>query len=205
MKIAVIDSGINGHIFKDCNIIQYNIMAGVVTEEYANDKAGHGTSMLGIILRHQDKPAIVFSLRPVICDGAIDNKDIALAIKYAVDKGADIISVSMGTDQLKERECIENACEYAYENGVLVVCAFSKRRDVVLPWACKYVIKVMHGGERKYPIQLKKVYFNSYMICVNLPMYRTIDINGTRKMITGHSAATAYIVGELVRYMKKYL
>lgn len=43
------------------------------------------------------------------------------------------------------------------------------------------------------------------MICVNKPMYRTLDNEGKTKMTVGHSAATIYIVGEFIRYMKKYL
>lgn len=205
MVIAVIDSGINGAIFESCEIYQYRIQAGQVWKESVEDMAGHGTSMLGIILRKQIEHDIILSLRPVICDGTIDNEDIAAAIKFAVDKGAAVISVSMGTDSLKKRACIEEACEFAYENGVAVVCAFSKRGDVILPWACKYVIKVMHGDAKEQPVQFKKTFFDSYMVCVNMPMYRTIDAVGVGKMVVGHSAATAYVAGRIIHYMKKHL
>lgn len=205
MTIAIIDSGVNGAVFKDYNIKQYYIQNRTVMEEPVGDRLGHGTSMLGIILRQQNTPVSVLSLRPVICDNIIDNNDIATAIRFAVDKGAGVISISMGNNLLKERKSIEDACEYAYKNRVSVVCAFSKRNDVILPWACKYAVKVMHGDERNHPVQFKRAYFDSYMICVNKPMYRTVDICGTRKMIVGHSAATAYIVGKMVQYMNRHM
>ncbi len=205
MMIAIIDSGINMRVFNSYDINQYCIHEGIVTEEVVEDSGGHGTSMLGIILRRKNEITAIVSLRPVICGGVLHNKDIAIAIRFAVDKGAKIISISMGTDLLKDRGYIEDACEYAYRKGILVVCAFSKRNDVILPWACKYVLKVMHEDERKQSIQLKRTYFDSYMLCVSRPMYRTVDVTGASKMIVGHSAATAYITSEIIYYMKKYL
>ena len=204
MIIAIIDSGINKNVFEKHIINQYSVQAGVITEERARDTTGHGTSMLGIISENVERD-VILSIRPVVCNGAIDNRDIAAAINFAISKGSDIISISMGTDTLKERECIEEACKLAYKNKIVVACAFSKHNDVILPWACRYAIKVMHAGSKEKLIQFKKSFFNSYMICVNKPMYRTLDNEGKTKMTVGHSAATIYIVGEFIRYMKKYL
>ena len=56
-------------------------------------------------------------------DGDEHDKDIALAIRYAVDNGAKIISMSFGKDFSPEKEWVDDAFKYAESKGVLLVQA----------------------------------------------------------------------------------
>jgi subtilisin family serine protease len=56
-------------------------------------------------------------------DGDEHDKDIALAIRYAVDNGAQIVSMSFGKDFSPEKHWVDEAVRYAESKGVLLVHA----------------------------------------------------------------------------------
>ena len=56
-------------------------------------------------------------------DGDEHDKDIAYAIRYAVDNGAKIISMSFGKDFSPEKRWVDEAFKYADKKGVLLVHA----------------------------------------------------------------------------------
>lgn len=56
-------------------------------------------------------------------DGDEHDKDIANAIRYAVDNGAKIISMSFGKDFSPEKQWVDEAFNYAEKKGVLLVHA----------------------------------------------------------------------------------
>ena len=51
------------------------------------------------------------------------DKDVALAIRYAVENGAQIINISLGKRQSLHPDWIQDAIRYAAEHDVLIVCA----------------------------------------------------------------------------------
>ncbi len=91
----------------------------------------HGTHCAGIIAAaRNNKKGIdgiadnvrIMMIRAVP-DGDEHDKDIALAIRYAVDNGAQIVSMSFGKDFSPEKEWVDDAVKYAEQKGVLLVHA----------------------------------------------------------------------------------
>lgn len=91
----------------------------------------HGTHVSGIIAaaRNNGKGidgvadnVSIMTLRAVP-DGDEHDKDIALAIRYAVDNGAKIISMSFGKDFSPEKHWVDDAFRYAESKNVLLVHA----------------------------------------------------------------------------------
>jgi cell wall-associated protease len=89
----------------------------------------HGTFVSGIIAAIRDNgegingiagSAEIMVLRAVP-DGDEYDKDIALAIRYAVDKGANIINMSFGKSFSPHKKFVDEAVQYAGKNNVLVV------------------------------------------------------------------------------------
>lgn len=62
-------------------------------------------------------------------DGSGDTADIVSGIRWAVDNGADIISMSLGAPIYSEK--LTSALEYATANGVVVVAAAGNSRQTV--------------------------------------------------------------------------
>jgi cell wall-associated protease len=91
----------------------------------------HGTHCSGIIaaVRNNAKgmDGVVSNVNIMMIravpDGDEHDKDIALAIRYAVDNGAKIISMSFGKDFSPEKHWVDDAYRYAESKGVLLVQA----------------------------------------------------------------------------------
>ncbi len=91
----------------------------------------HGTHCAGIIAaaRNNEKgmDGIADNVRIMairaVPDGDEHDKDIANAIRYAVDNGARIISMSFGKDFSPEKQWVDDAFRYAETKGVLLVHA----------------------------------------------------------------------------------
>lgn len=108
--------------FNDRNYGNSDIMAGF---------SMHGTHCAGIIgaVRGNGKGmdgiadnVRIMSLR-VVPDGDEHDKDIALAIRYAVDNGAKIISMSFGKSYSPQKQWVDEAFAYAESKNVLLVHA----------------------------------------------------------------------------------
>jgi subtilisin family serine protease len=91
----------------------------------------HGTHVSGIIgaIKSGDKGmrgiatnVRIMALRAVP-DGDEHDKDIANAIRYAVDNGAKIISMSFGKDFSPQKKWVDDAVKYAASKDVLIIHA----------------------------------------------------------------------------------
>ncbi|MGB6037534.1 MAG: S8 family serine peptidase, partial [Cryomorphaceae bacterium] len=95
------------------------------------ENPSHGTHVAGIIaaVRSNDKGidgiapnALIMPIRAVP-GGDERDKDIALAIRYAVDNGANIINMSFGKGYSPQVDLVFDAIEYAEKNDVLLIHA----------------------------------------------------------------------------------
>ncbi|WP_053002641.1 S8 family serine peptidase [Kordia jejudonensis] len=76
------------------------------------------------IIRNEAKAMIL----PVAPYGDTHDKDIALAIRYAVDNGADIINMSLGKEFSLYEDWVIDAIKYASINDVLIIKSAGNRR-----------------------------------------------------------------------------
>lgn len=91
----------------------------------------HGTHVSGIIGASRNNGAgmdgVADNVRimavKAVPDGDERDKDVALAIRYAVDNGAQIINMSFGKPFSPHKDWVDAAVKYAEEKGVLLVHA----------------------------------------------------------------------------------
>jgi len=94
-------------------------------------EALHGTHVAGIIGAVRGNgigvdgiaPAVKFMMIRAVPDGDERDKDIANAIRYAADNGAQIISMSFGKAYSPYKAAVDDAVKYADSKGVLMVHA----------------------------------------------------------------------------------
>jgi cell wall-associated protease len=115
--------------------------------------ARHGTHVAGIIgANRKNEIGIkgiadnvrIMSVRAVP-NGDERDKDIANAILYAVDNGAQIINMSFGKSFSPQKEAVDKAVKYAESKGVLLIHAAGNDGDD-LDKESNYPTKVLKGG-----------------------------------------------------------
>lgn len=104
---------------------------GYGNNEVTGPDATHGTHVAGIIgaVRGNGQgldgvaPAVKLMVLRAVPDGDERDKDIANAIRYAVDNGAQVINMSFGKAYSPQKEAVDAAVRYAESKGVLLVHA----------------------------------------------------------------------------------
>ncbi len=97
----------------------------------SNKSALHGTHVSGIIGASRKNGVgmdgiadnVKIMMVRAVPDGDEHDKDIALAIRYAVDNGAQVINMSFGKGYSPEKNWVDDAVRYAESKGVLMVHA----------------------------------------------------------------------------------
>lgn len=140
--IAVVDTGVAYEDYIDVDGTQYylapdladtNFVQGydcVNEDDHPNDDHLHGTFVTGVIAQDTNNAmgcagvAFNCSIMPVKVigsNGIGSYADIAEGIIWAADNGAHVINLSVGG--IDESITLRDACAYAYNKGVTVVCA----------------------------------------------------------------------------------
>ncbi|CAJ37945.1 S8 family serine peptidase [Methanocella arvoryzae] len=130
VKVAVVDTGIDGsHPDFKGRITEFKDFVGSKTEAY--DDFGHGTHCAGIIggsgaasggKYKGVAPEVTFTgIKVLGKDGSGSLDTILAGINYAAKSDAQIISMSLGSDD--HAQSIDDAVTRAVQNGKVVVCA----------------------------------------------------------------------------------
>jgi len=154
--VAVIDTGIRvGSDLANTKFVQgYDF---VNDDNDPTDDNGHGTHVAGTIAQstnnNEGVAGVAFNtyLMPVkVLDsrGSGTYDDIVSGIYYAVDNGANIISMSLGGSS--GSTALEDALAYAYSKGVTVIAAAGNDGTNVISYPAAYDAYVIAVGATQY-------------------------------------------------------
>jgi serine protease len=150
VTVAVIDTG----IAKVPDLTDERFVDGydfINDETNASDDQGHGTHIAGTIGQNTNNgygvagiaPAVsLMPLKVATAGGTATAADIGEAIRFAADKGADVINLSLaGTGY---SHLIQQTIDYAHRKGVVMIAAAgnSNQNAVVYPARYRHVIAV---------------------------------------------------------------
>ncbi|PZO41427.1 MAG: peptidase S8 [Pseudanabaena frigida] len=154
ITIAVIDTGVSRvEDLKDTSFVKgYDF---VNDREDASDDNGHGTHVAGTIAQSTNNnfgvagiayEANIMPLKVLSASGGGTISDIAEAIIFAADNGANIINMSLGGGG--ESKLMQEAIDYAYKKGVTIIAAAgnSNRNAAFYPARYPKVIAVSATG-----------------------------------------------------------
>ncbi|MCC2672393.1 MAG: Subtilisin-like serine protease, partial [Armatimonadetes bacterium] len=135
--VAVIDTGVAAESDQKCYLAKdfqstaftrgYDF---VNNDDHPTDDQGHGTHVAGTIAESTNNgegvaglafDATIMPLKVLDGYGSGNSADIADAIRFAADHGAQIINMSLGGPS--PDSVMRLACKYAAKKGVLIVCA----------------------------------------------------------------------------------
>jgi len=151
VTIAIIDTGID-FAHEDLAEKAENYAFGydfLENDTVPDDENGHGTAVAGVasaVLNNGKgitgiAQVKIMALKVLNASGFGTDWDVARAITFAAENGADVISMSLGSDNYSED--MRRACERAYEKGcVLVAAAGNENSSVLFPAAYDCVIAV---------------------------------------------------------------
>ena len=124
-----------------------------VTGPYPN----HGTSVAGVIaaIRGNDvgtagvAPDTLVTIMPIraVPSGDERDKDVANAIRYAVENGASVVNMSFGKGYSPGKEAVDEAVRYAAERNVLLVHAAGNSAENIDSTA-NFPSRVYEDGQR---------------------------------------------------------
>jgi thermitase len=127
IKVAVIDSGIDlnhpvfaGKLSASTEFWDYVGNDATPQDETGGSNYGHGTAVAGIILQVAPR-AKILPIRVLRPDGTASTADVVAAIGRAVNSGANIINLSLGTSGYDQS--LMDICAWANNNGVRIVAA----------------------------------------------------------------------------------
>jgi thermitase len=127
IKVAVIDSGIDlnhpvfaGKLSASSEFWDYVGKDATPQDEAGGNGYGHGTAVAGIILQVAPR-ATLLPLRVLRPDGSANTSDVVAAIGRAVNNGANIINLSLGTGGYDQS--LMDICTWANNQGVRIIAA----------------------------------------------------------------------------------
>ncbi len=142
--VAVIDTGISPvPDLKDTNFVKGYDFVNDLVEAY--DDSGHGTHVAGTIAQSTNNnygvagiayEASLMPLKVLSAEGGGTVADIAEAIRFAADNGADVINMSLGGPG--ESKLMEEAIDYAHQKGVFLVAAAGNSNDNAASYPARY-------------------------------------------------------------------
>ncbi|MCU0750237.1 MAG: S8 family serine peptidase, partial [Akkermansiaceae bacterium] len=124
VKVAVLDTGVSSHSSFQSSIRSINF---VDLPGDLSAQNGHGTAVASVIIGSDSfTPGVapgaeMISVRIADDNGQSDSFLLAKGIVAAVDAGAKLINISMGS--FGDSALVRNAIEYASEGGALIVAA----------------------------------------------------------------------------------
>ncbi|MBD2492751.1 S8 family peptidase [Nostoc sp. FACHB-280] len=210
ITVAVIDTGVTQlRDLKETKFVKgYDF---VNDREQATDDNGHGTHVAGTVAQATNNQygvagvAYEASLMPlkVLSEyGGGTVADIAEAIKFAADKGADVINMSLGGGG--ESQLMKDAIDYAHKKGVVIIAAAGNEsaNGASYPARYPYVIGVSAFGPEG-----EKADYSNYGAGVDISapggsdtgkiLQETINENGESEFLglQGTSMAAPHVAG----------
>lgn len=210
VKIAVIDSGcdINHESLKN-NIIG---VRNFTDEDKKNpniviDRVGHGTHVTGIICANGNNMtgvapnANIYVLKAINRTGTGKLSWVINAIKYAIEKRVDIISMSLGLSENSPK--LENIIKEAINNNIVIVCAAGNEGDgndesfeYSYPAAYTDVISVGAVDKKGVPAKFSNSNTAIDLVAPGVDIISTYP-NNQFAALSGTSMATPYVSGSL--------
>ena len=210
--VALLDTGLDvnhpallGHIAPS----SYNFVDGISSvadlpngiddddDGFIDEMVGHGTFIAGLVA-HIAPDALILPVKVLDSDGSGDSFQVAQGIYYAMEHGATVINLSLGTTN--ESQVLATAVADAHDAGVTVLAAAGNENQLmplVYPAADPHVI----GVASTTSADLKSDFSNyGTYVTISAPGTDIVSLypDNQYAQCSGTSAATALVSGTAV-------
>jgi hypothetical protein len=205
IRIALLDTGISSHkALESSSISQMELIENTGPKD--SEYHGHGTATASLIVGQEGlgiaPSADLISIQVMDSDGIGDSFTLAEGIVKAVDSGASIISMSLGS--YGYTSVLENAVNYASANGVALVASAGNDGLKATPYPARFESVI---GVAAVDADGQRADFSNYSPSIDIaaPGVDLLAAWGENQWIrfSGTSAAAPYVAGGIAAAMSK--
>ncbi len=204
VTVAVIDSGVNDHIALSGDVTNIEL----TTLADGSEQLSHGTAVASIIsgdhpLTRGVAPASeILSIRVTNESGSADSFTLADAIIQAVEGGAQVINISMGT--YGNSSLVADAVAYAQENGSVIVASSGNEGLDVIAYPAAYDGVISVGAVEATGEHLN-FSNNGSDLSITAPGYQVNAAWGEEQLtlFSGTSASAPFVSGAIAATMSQ--
>ncbi|MEA1944913.1 MAG: S8 family peptidase, partial [Euryarchaeota archaeon] len=187
--VAIIDTGIAYENYKQYkqapDLAGTHFVAGydfVNNDEHPNDDNSHGTHVAGTVAQRTNNNigvagvafnAEIMPVKVLNQDGSGSYADVAEGIRWAADKGAKVISMSLGGPF--PSKTVEEALVYAYGKGVTIIASSGNSGSNSYSCPAAYDAYVIAVGATRYD-ETRASYSSYYSVTNNSTIRQYVDI-----------------------------
>ncbi|MEU6024913.1 type VII secretion-associated serine protease mycosin [Micromonospora sp. NPDC047134] len=214
--VAVVDTGVDAK-HRD---LKDNVLPGADLYEEGTkggvDRVGHGTGMASLIAGHGHGPgnadgvlgvAPKAKILPVTIKSEksplIAPTAVAAGINWAIDNGADIINVSLGSSFNEE---LDRAVARAYQRNIVVVAAVGNREDIIISNPARHPATIAVNGTDRNGVISKKAALPAEEVNIAAPGEDIVQAAPGNRYVTslGSSSSAALVSGAMALVKAKY-
>lgn len=209
VTVAIIDSGVDGdhpalrgRLREAWRVELDGEAARVIEDPEASDLVGHGTACAGIIARIAPSADLV-SVRVLGADNRGKGRALAAAIGWAVDRGIEVVNLSLSSRSEAMLTAFHELADRAYFANALLVCAVNNLPIASYPSLFAAVVSVA-----AHDVPDPDVWFYNPHPPVEFGAYGVdVDVawrDGGRIRATGNSFAAPHLAGQAARLRSRY-
>jgi subtilisin family serine protease len=207
VRVCIVDSGIeNDHPLVGLlggahAVVDVDGTVEVVATS-PSDSYGHGTACASIVRRIAPECEI-HSMCVLGATGSGTGDALVAGLRWAVDRGFDIINLSLSTTRQKHGQTLREIVDDAYFQGTLVVASAHNAAVESYPWRFSAVVSV---GSHEEP-DPDLVLYNPTPPVEFFAMGHRVEVaglNGSTTRNTGNSFATPHVTGRAALIIAKH-
>lgn len=195
MIIAILDSGCYNHSLLQEKLIYGKNFTSEGNSQNVTDNFGHGTHVAGII--HDIVPeANLLIIKVLDRNGYGFINNITEGIYYALNKGVDVINISIGYEDPDDE--LKAAVEAAHNKNVPVICSAGNNNKIEYP--AQYGISV---GSISNEGNVSDFSTNKAMLYATGEDIKSTYLNNSFETLTGTSMSAAKVTGYIAKCIMK--